>query len=304
MRIAAIDLGSNAVRLAIAECGGPKGFEIVYKTRKSLRLGTEAFSSTGEFSQSTLKKAVETFSFFSEVMKEENVDKYKAFATSAFRDSKNSSELALAIKDVTGIKIEQMSGSLEAEVILNSVLQKMSLNPEKNYLLCDLGGGSLELSKIEQGQVTGSKSFDLGTVRLLNQLEESRTDKISKIIELYKSDVEKFLAKKGFAEKQVSIIGTGGNFKRLLKIRNLEAVSKKRYLKLEEFLDIRSRLKKLSFDERKEFFELRSDRADVIITAVEIIKFVLKDLTVSKIYAPNAGLVEGILENLSEQHCR
>jgi len=303
MRIAAIDLGSNAVRLAIAECGGPKGFEIIYKTRKSLRLGTEAFSKNGEFSQNTLRKAVETFDFFSKVMKDEQVGKYKAFATSAFRDAKNSDELASAIKEVTGIKIEQMSGNLEAEVILNSVLQKMELNPKKNYLLCDLGGGSLELSKIEQGAVTGSKSFDLGTVRLMNQLEESKNDKISKIFENYKTDVEKFLSKKGFSQNSVSIIGTGGNFRRLLKIRNQEAEIKKRYLKTEEFLDLRTRLKKLSFEERIAQFDLRADRADVIITAAEIIKFVVKDLNVAKMYAPRAGLIDGILENLSEQSC-
>jgi len=303
MRIAAIDLGSNAVRLAVADCGGPKGFEITYKVRKPLRLGTEAFSKTGELSHNTIKKAVETFKFFAEVMKEEQVDKYKAFATSAFRDAKNSSELAAAVYDMTEIQIEQMSGSLEAEVVLNSVLQKMELNPEKNYLLCDLGGGSLELSKIQQGAITGSKSFNLGTVRLMNQLKEKEPNRLSEVLSLYKDEIVGFLTKKDFSESQVSIIGTGGNFRRLLKIRNSEAETKKRYLKQNEFLDIQTRLKNLSFEERISEFELREDRADVIVTAVDIIQFVLKDLSVSKIYAPRAGLVQGILENLSEQHC-
>jgi len=302
MRIAAIDLGSNAVRLAIAECGGPRGFEIVYKVRKPLRLGTEAFGASREFSSQTLSKAVQTFSFFAEVMKEERVDKCKAFATSAFRDSKNSFELATAVKEVSGIHIEQMSGSLEAEVVLNSVLQKMSLNPEKNYLLCDLGGGSLELSKIEQGLITGSKSLNLGTVRLLNQVKESN-NKTSQILEQYKEELNEFFTKKDFFQKNISIIGTGGNFKRLLKIRNSEAEDKKRYLRTHEFNDIRSRLKKLTLEDRRVQFELREDRADVIVTAVDIIKFIMKDLTVSKIYTPSAGLVEGILETISEQHC-
>jgi len=303
MRIAAIDLGSNAVRLAIANCGGPKGFEITYKVRKPLRLGTEAFSGTKELSQSTIQKTVETFKFFDEVMKEEQVDKYKAFATSAFRDARNSAELAKAVEDVTEIKIEQMSGSLEAEVVLNSVLQKMELNPEKNYLLCDLGGGSLELSKIEKGSITGSRSFDLGTVRLMNQVKEAKSDKIDEILAPHKDDIQNFLSKQGFINNQISIIGTGGNFRRLLKIRNSEAEAKKRYLKKSEFLDIQVRLKALSFEERITNFELREDRADVIVTAVDIIQLVLKGLAVSKIYAPRAGLVHGILENLSEQHC-
>lgn len=303
MRIAAIDLGSNAVRLAIAECDGSNGFETIYKVRKPLRLGTEAFSQNGELSQSTLQKAVETFSFFAKVMKEEQVKKYKAFATSAFRDAKNSGELAAAVRDVTGIQIEQMSGNLEAEVVLNSVLQHMELNPEKNYLLCDLGGGSLELSKIEAGSIIGSKSFDLGTVRLMTQLE-SRKASLDNILSNYREDVSSFLNKKSFSEKRISIIGTGGNFRRLLKIRNSACEDdKKRHISPQEFWDIKSLLQGLTFEERVDQLELRADCADVIITAVEIIDFVMQDLDISKIFAPKAGLVQGILENLSEQYC-
>lgn len=303
MKIAAIDLGSNAVRLVIAKCRTEPGLDIIYKERKALRLGTEAFGATESFSEKTFKESLKAFEAFAQIMEEENVLHYKAFATSAFRDAKNSVDLALTIKEITGIKIERMPGSLEAEVILNSILQKMEIDEDKNYLLFDLGGGSLELSKIEEGKIIGSKSFDIGTVRLMNQPDFSRKASQFKLLENYKKEISAFLDKKGFSKKRLRVVGTGGNFKRLLKIRNNEFENKKKYFRPEEFLEIKKDLEKRSYQERIKDFDLREDRADVIIPAVKIIDFILSDLEISKVYAPNIGLVEGILENLSEQYC-
>jgi exopolyphosphatase/guanosine-5'-triphosphate,3'-diphosphate pyrophosphatase len=303
MKIAAIDLGSNAVRLAIAKCKNEEGLDIIYKERKALRLGTEAFGLKQTFSENTFKKSLKTFEHFAEIMKEENVKHYKAFATSAFRDAQNSNDLAQTIKKETGIKIERMPGNLEAEVILNSILQKMEIDEDKNYLLFDLGGGSLELSKIEKGEIIGSKSFDIGTVRLMNQPDFSKKENTFKLFLKHQEEIQNFLEKKDFNKKRLRVIGTGGNFRRCLKIVNHEYEGKKKYFRPHEFLEIKKDLEKRNYQERIKDFDLREDRADVIIPAVKIINFILKDLEVSKVYAPNIGLLEGILENLSEQWC-
>ncbi len=298
MRIAAIDIGSNAIRLAIAEED-----EIIKKIRIPLRLGAEAFSPSKTFSSSTIELASEVFESIADILKKENVSRYKAYATSAYRDAKNSDELAKAVFLKSGLKIEKISGELEAKIILGSVLHSMELDKKKDYLLFDLGGGSLELSKIEEGQIIGSKSFDLGTVRLMNYKRSVNGDKeaIAKKFLQTQNGIKSFMDNHILESKNLNIIGTGGNFRRILKLRNLHIKKEKEYFNEDELFYIKDELEKLSYLERIKKFELRPDRADVIIPAMEIIGMVIDTLPVKRIYSPRTGLINGILDQILDK---
>jgi len=300
--IAAIDIGSNAIRLAIAKVS-KKDFDIVKRVRVPIRLGAEAFGQKKTFSEKTMNEMVQAAYKFSSLMNEHSVQSYKAYATSAFRDAKNSSELALQIKSKTGLIVEKISGDIEADYILKSILSSYDLSDDQDYILCDLGGGSFELSHVKKGKILGSKSFDWGTVRLMSYIEEVKNDhkKIGDVLKEMKNDVSLFLDKSLGDCKSVQIIGTGGNFRRFLKLRNMIFSKQKNYVKPSELSYIRKVLEGLTYEQRKEDFSLRADRADVIVPALTIVDTLLEVIPTKKVYAPNVGLVNGILISLAEK---
>ena len=167
MRISAIDLGSNAARMIVAEWHGDR-FEILKKYRTPLRLGTDVFQ-TGVISPMTLKKAEECFHEFSEVNQKMGVIKCRAVATSAVRESKNKQEFLNRIKTSSRIDLEMISGLLEAQLVFEAVKHQVNLK-RKNALLIDVGGGSVEVTHVEMGTIKNSQSFPLGTVRMLEYL--------------------------------------------------------------------------------------------------------------------------------------
>lgn len=299
-RIAAIDMGSNAIRLAIAEVK-KNNFEILTRVRVPIRLGAEAFGPKESFSKETIEKTITAAHQFAHLMEEHNVDEYKAFATSAFRDAKNSHLLAEGIKNKTGLKIERMSGDKEAQYILRSILASYDLTDDRDYVLCDLGGGSFELSHIKKGKILGSQSFDWGTVRLMKYMDKVGHDKkeIETVLKRMQEDVLTFLNKNLKEAKSCNLIGTGGNFRRFLKVRNSIFAKQKNYLKTNELGYIKKVLEGLTYEQRMEDFSLRADRADVIIPALKIVDSLVEVIPTKKIYAPNVGLVNGILLSLA-----
>ena len=301
MKVAAIDIGSNAIRFAVAQVGGAGDFELETRQRVSLRLGAEAFS-TGIFSKKTIHKAGKVFADFRKQMDALDVSIYRAVATSAFRCAKNSDEFAKEVKKRSGIVIEEISGHLEASTILNAVKSSIDIS-ERDYLLMDIGGGSMELSLLSKGEVLASMSFPLGTVRLLEAIKNSEKPekKLLKLLAQAEPSVHQFLHDQIDSKKSLRLIGTGGNFRRMLKIRNRIWKDKRPFLAPEELPLLYAQLEGISIEKRVEKFGLRSDRADVIIPALKLVMMVIHDLPVKKIYAPDVGLIHGVLSALSEE---
>ncbi len=289
-KIAAIDIGSNAVRLAIAECEGSK-LTITKKLRAPLRLGTEAFDK-GLFSQRTIKDAVKIFEEFAHEIEHDHVKSIKTVATSAFRDTKNSEELAKAVKKKCGLDIEAIDGSLEATLVRQAINTKLDLDG-KNALMMDIGGGSMELSILHKGVLQGAKSFDVGTVRLLQQGPE--------LLKNREAEIEKFIREFAGKLDLTRMIGTGGNFRAMLKLKKkIAKLNKVDFVTQNELRDLHTILEHTSYLKRIKKYDMRPDRADVIMPAMELVLLVGKMVPFKRIYAPNVGLIHGVLIDLCQ----
>ena len=286
-RLAAFDIGSNAVRMLTADWDRNKGtLEICRRTRIPLRLGSQSFSQ-GYFSDYLIDKAATVFEGLKHVMEREHIVRYRAVATSAYREADNAEAMGEEIFRRSGIKIEAIDGDMEAKIIFDAIAQKMDLK-KKKFLLIDIGGGSLELAVVEAGALVALKSFNVGTVRVLK-----KKDGIEKIIQ--KEAVGKFLKKYFSAKESIRIIGTGGNYRRILKLKGKLFDKKIDYILPEELSHIRKCLEKYSVLQRMKKFDLKRDRADVIVPALIISETLIKSLTVKKIYCPDIGLGHGVL---------
>lgn len=303
-KIAAFDIGSNAVRMAIATVDREGLLTINQRIRVPLRLGSEAFSE-GEFSQATIDEAVETFSHFKRILDHEGVERFDAVATSAFRNAKNSQELAESILTETGIFIRAINGTTEAALIRQALQTQIDLS-RKNYLLFDIGGGSAELTFLKKGKSVGSISLPMGTVRLLEIAREAESKglKPSRAYKTYLKElspaIEEFYEEYCPQDRPIRVVGTGGNFKRLSRLRK-KILEKKniRYVLPEEIPVIRKELENTPYLKRMKKFSLRPDRADVIIPALYIMEQVLGIIPCKKVINPDIGLIHGLLFDLA-----
>ena len=286
IQFAAIDIGSNAVRLLIKSIepgDSTETFTKVLMVRVPLRLGQESFV-TGKISNDKAKQLVRLMKAFKQLIKIYDITDYRACATAAMRDAKNAKELVKEISKETNIKIEIISGQEEAAIIYESHFAD-SLNKELNYIYVDVGGGSTEISVITKGELIESKSYDIGTVRLLNnkvkneEYERLNTD-LSELKVLYKFN---------------DIIGSGGN---IIKLNTLAKVRKNNKLSLVKLEELNTQLKALTVDERKATFKLKPDRADVITLAADIYTDVAKGVGAGSIIVPTIGLSDGIIHML------
>ena len=207
-KIAAFDVGSNAIRLAVAEVSG-QNFQILSRIRSPLRLGTEAFLQK-EFTCATMEKVVELFARQREFLDAQKVEHIRAVATSAYRNARNGDVLRERVWQKSGIAIETISGDEEARLIRRAVQSVMRSLADSNFLFCDIGGGSVELSVLKRGQLVAAQSFPVGTIRLLELAKDC--------IEGELSPLKTFLGR--YALDSWEMVGTGGNFKRLIKIRD------------------------------------------------------------------------------------
>ena len=282
-KFAAIDIGSNAIRVLISNVIETK--EGVYFQKNSLvrapiRLGEDSFT-LGEISKRSLKRMVKALKAFKLLMKVHGVSHYQAYATSALREANNSREIVEQIKKKTDIKIEIIDGRKEAEIISNSKISEF-LNTQKTFLFVDVGGGSTEFTFINEGQRVASKSFKIGTVRLINNLVDER---IWNAIQIW-------IVKNAKPYRKITLMGSGGNINKLFKLSNIKEGKPISNLKLNQiFLELEA----LTYEERVLKFELNPDRADVIIPAARIYLKALEWSGGQKIYVPKFGLSDGMI---------
>lgn len=289
MRYGAIDIGSNAVRLLIAEVNPetkPVQFKKETLIRVPLRLGDDAFIQH-QISKPKFDNMVKTMQAFRNLMDVYRVSDYMACATSAMRDADNGLDIVKACKEV-GIDIQIIDGSKEAKIIYNSYLQnKMDAN--KVYLYIDVGGGSTEISLFADGKLIASKSFNLGTIRILDNQDSPETwEEMKQWVKEYTS---------GY--KHIYGIGTGGNINKLSRIANEKADKPMSYAKLKA---IYLHLNSFSLKDRIQVLGLKQDRADVIIPAAEIFLTIMKGGRLKNIVAPRVGLVDGIVQTLIDNN--
>ncbi len=286
---AAIDIGSNAARLLIksVDDSQEKCFKKEMLLRVPLRLGFDVFAK-GELSEKKAGKLKRLMKAFRQLMKIYDVDRYRACATSAMRDARNGSEVIREIKKSTGIAIEIIDGEEEARMVYNNHIECLE-DRKGNYLYVDVGGGSTEVNLLTEGELVYSKSYNIGTVRILSNAVESGA------WERMESD----LAAVTQPMQQVNIIGSGGNINKLFKLAPLaEADKEMKRLPVESLRALYSRLQPLSVAERMDTYNLKQDRADVIVPAAEIFLRIADTIGAEFISVPVIGLSDGIIDDM------
>ncbi len=289
MILGAIDIGSNAARLCITEVittGKEPVFNQLNLVRVPLRLGFDVFEKgiIGAEKQSML---LHTMQSFASLMQAYHVQDYRAYATSAMRDAKNSAIISKKILESTGIKIEVITGDVEALIVFeNHIAETMDAN--HSYMYIDVGGGSTECSIFAKGALTYKQSFNIGTIRLLKKLvKDAEWDFMKNTIK----DVSKNL-------NDVIAIGSGGNINKLF---NMSKKKEGKPLTLEYLKDHLKDMSALSIAERMNTYGFREDRADVIVPALEIYTSVMRWSKAKEILVPQIGLVDGIIHHLYDE---
>ncbi len=290
MKIAAIDIGSNAVRLLIKEIVKEKkqidSIKISY-TRVPIRLGEDVFTK-GKISKEKQNQLVKTVKAFKHLMDVQNIKVFRACATSAMREAENNKEVIKHIYKETKINIDLVSGEQEAELIFsNFVTQRLDKN--KIYLYIDVGGGSTELSVIKKGKKGRAASFKLGTVRILEGKDEKD----------YWEELKKFSIALKEKHKTISGIGTGGNINRIFKESRRKTFENITFKEIEQ---IKEYIQSFSMSDRVRLLKLKPDRADVIIPAAKIYLFVMKHAGIKELVVPRIGLSDGIIFDLYEKN--
>jgi len=281
-RFAAIDIGSNAMRLMIASIEGDNESRHLHKEaffRVPLRLGSDVFR-LQRLSKETQIKLMKTMQAFRNLVEVFEPVSLKACATSAMRDSANGGDMVAEIKAQTGISLEIISGSDEADLIFSTHIRK-TLEPHLTYLFIDVGGGSTELMLYSDERVLNSHSFNIGTVRLLNDaVDASEWDSMRAWLKANLSDV-------------CAIgIGSGGNINRLNRIAKKD---ENRILKRAKLQQLYKKLSLMDISERIDTFRIKPDRAEVIVPAAQIYLHVMKWGDISEIKVPKFGLVDGLI---------
>lgn len=288
-KYAAIDIGSNAIRLLIANVIVEKDKEPQFRksslVRVPIRLGADTFVS-GEITPENTQRMIEAMEAFKLIMKINNVEKYKACATSAVREAENGKEIVKIIFEKTGVEIEIIGGKKEAAIISSTDLNEL-IQSDSSYLYVDVGGGSTEFTLFSRGKIINSKSFKMGTVRLINNSKAE-----NKII--FK-EVQKWVESNTKDLKKLSLIGSGGNINKLFKMSGRTLGKPISYIYLNAQYQF---LKNMSFDDRISELSLNPDRADVIIPATKIYLSAMKWSGARKIYVPKIGLADGIIKSL------
>lgn len=286
-KFAAIDIGSNAIRLlthnVIEESGKTTQFRKSALIRVPVRLGEDSFT-VGEISENNIARMVKTMKSFQLLMEVAGVEQYRACATSAMREASNGNEVITTIASETGIKIEVIDGKQEAAIIASTDLKEL-IRPDQSYLYIDVGGGSTEFTLFTNGKIERSKSFKLGTVRLLNNMVGEGT--WNKLQEWITANVKN--------ASKLSIIGSGGNINKLHKMSGRKEGQPLSYIWLNAQYHF---LESLTYDERISELGLNPDRADVIIPATRIFLSAAKWSGAKKIHVPKIGLSDGIIKNL------
>jgi exopolyphosphatase/guanosine-5'-triphosphate,3'-diphosphate pyrophosphatase len=290
VRLAAIDIGSNAARLLIADLSnditGKLQFNKLNLVRVPLRLGFDVFEK-GEISKEKRGMILQTMKAYSHLINAYGVTNTIACATSAMRDAKNSQDIIRKIKMETGLDIEIISGEFEASLIYeNHVAEQM--DTDHSYLYIDVGGGSTELTFFAEGKLIFKESFNIGTIRILKELvEDSKWN-----------DVKEYIKQKTKGYKKIVAIGTGGNIN---KVFSLSKKKDGKPLTLDLLKDYYKEIASFSLEDRINIYKLREDRADVIVPALQIYINVMRWADADEIYVPKIGLADGLIQHLYSQ---
>ena len=287
---AAIDIGSNAVRLLIKkvtriESTGENKFSKVLLLRIPLRLGFDVFEK-GEISPVKEERMRRLMKAYRHLMKIYEVDSFRACATSAMRDAKNGKSIIKKIAKSTGIQIEIIDGQEEAQMIYNNHIECME-DRNGNYMYVDVGGGSTEVNLLVNGELVYSRSFNIGTVRILTGgVTEAAWQQMRDEIAAHTKDYP-----------VINIIGSGGNINKLYKLIDKKDKRRKR-IPISSLQSIYDKLKVLTPEARMDVFNLKPDRADVIVPASEIFLCIADVIRSEYVYVPEIGLSDGIIDNL------
>lgn len=290
MRFAAIDIGSNAIRLLFSNVYETTSGPIIKKAsliRIPIRLGEDSFN-LNRITEEKVGKLVKSMQAFRNLMEAYDVISYKACATSAMRDAENGSEVIKRIFKESGVQLHIIDGESEAQLIFETHIAE-SLDPSKNYLYMDVGGGSTEYTIFKNEERVKSRSFDIGTIRLRDNLVKKGV----------KEEMDEWLKEMGKKYHPELVIGSGGNINKLFKMSGLQSMKIMKDAKIKQLKEF---LESHSLEERIEKLGLRPDRADVIIPAAELFLNTLKQAKVSGVLVPKVGLADGIIHQLYQEY--
>ena len=286
-KYAAIDIGSNAVRLLISNIIEQEGEPVKFKksslVRVPIRLGSDVFIN-GAISDENRQRMLDTMTAFYLLMKSHKVVKYKACATSAMREAANGPEVAELISKKSNIHIDIINGEEEAAIIAATDLHQF-IKEDRTYLYVDVGGGSTEFTVIHHSAIMASRSFKIGTVRLLNDMVKRETW----------SQLEEWIKANTAGYDKIEVIGSGGNINKIFKISGKALGKPLTYFYLTTYYN---KLQSYSYEERITELELNQDRADVIIPATRIYLSAMKWSGAKDIFVPKIGLSDGIIKSV------
>jgi len=289
LKFAAIDIGSNAIRLLfmnVIEGVGAPLFRKSSLVRVPVRLGDDAFT-RGEISPAKVEKIKKTMLAFKNLMDVHEVVAYRACATSAMREASNGDEIIRQVNEYAGVEIEIIDGKQEAEIVYSNQIVEM-INDDSHYLYVDVGGGSTEITLFSDGALIDSRSFNVGTIRLLNQTAGEAEFK----------EIKKWLKRLKVNSQDVVLIGSGGNINKIIKLSG----KKDKQLLLNELVEMNKKLAQYTLDERVSILGLNTDRADVIVPASNIFIKVMKWSGAKRILIPTIGVSDGIVHQLYQKY--
>lgn len=290
-KVAGIDIGSNSIRLLVSNVIETEQ-EVLFKksslTRLPIRLGTDAFG-PGLITSKNRSRLLAGMEAYQKIMEVHGVGVYRACATSALREALNGPEVVQEIGDKTGVKIELISGKEEAKMIFNSEFTRSWKTDDKSFMYIDVGGGSTELTLFRAGEVKASKSFKIGTIRLLNEQVAGKRWR----------EMEEWIKKERAPEEEIIMVGSGGNINRTFKLSEKNKGEAMKYGLLKK---IKKDLAQYEPEERMVRFDLNPDRSDVIVHALDIYTSAMKWTGAKTMLVPKKGLADGIVRFLYEQH--
>lgn len=289
MILAAIDIGSNAARLLISEViknGKEIEFNRLNIVRIPLQLGFDVFEK-GFIGSRKKRMLIDTIKSYKQLMKVYEVEHYMACATSAMRDAQNSKEIIKEIEAETNIEIEIISGELEAEIIYENHIAEL-LDKDHSYLYMDVGGGSTELTLYHNNELVLQKSINIGTVRLLTG--KVKEDTWEELKETCKNIAKKY--------DHITGIGSGGNINKIFSLLRSKG---DKYLQVEAVKDMHKEMQQLNIDERMKKYNIKKDRAEVILPALLIYTNIFKWCNVEQVLVPKIGLADGLIQHLYNQ---
>lgn len=290
MRLAAIDIGSNAARLLINDVitlpDGKIDFVKLALVRVPLRLGFDVFE-TGHISEHKTEQLVKTIQSYKLLLDVYEAKHLKACATSAMRDAVNAREILKKVKEKTGIDIRVISGEEEATYIYENHIAD-NMNAQESYLYIDVGGGSTELTFFTDGKLAAKESFNIGTIRLLKR----------RVAESSWEEMKTFIKTKTKGYHHITCIGSGGNIN---KVFSLSKRKEGKPLQLDLLRNYYKEFSSLSLAQRMSLYKLREDRADVIVPALLIYINVMRWAEAEEIYVPKIGLADGLIHILYDE---